>query len=159
MRMVKSAMLFTALLIAGLVGPVTAGAKEDGVRKDALQPIKEARKGDSETKIDDNGGGTADRSAEPGDDRGNKLGLDDDVRDCYVYAASGQIPKPYLRYRSAADKARMEAEATLLSLVPTLYSDEITQFHDLNDDSATTFSMKAEQFHLRHRLGARGCAS
>jgi hypothetical protein len=47
---------------------------------------------------------------------GNKLGLDDDVRNCYVYAASSQIPKPYLRYRSAADKARMEADAKLLSL-------------------------------------------
>jgi hypothetical protein len=142
--MVKSATLFTALLIAGLIAPVTAGAKEDNVRKEDLQPIRQAKKGDDGTKIEDHG---------------SKLGLDDDVRDCHVYAASGQIPKPYLRYRSDAEKARMEAEATLLSLVPVVYSDEIAQFHDLGDDNATTFSMKAELFHLRHRLGARGCTS
>jgi hypothetical protein len=153
--MVKSVTLFTALLVAGLIAPVTAGAKEDNVRKEVLQPIKESKKGDDGTKIDDKGNvpktGT--------DDHGSKLGLDDDVRDCYVYAASGRIPKLYLRYRSDADKARMEAEATLLSLVPVVYSDEIAQFHDLGDDNATTFSIKAELFHLRHHLGARGCTS
>ena len=124
--MVKSATLFTALLIADLVVPGTAGAKEDSARQEALRPIKEAKRSDGRTKTDDKGtvpetgagdrGGSVDRPAEPGDDHGNKLGLDDDVRNCYVYAASGQIPKPYLRYRSAADKARMEAEAKLLSL-------------------------------------------
>jgi len=136
--MVRSETLFTVLLIAGLIAPVTAGAKENNAGKEAQQPIN---------------------SKAGADDGGNKLGLDDDVKDCYVYAASGQIPKPYLRYRSNADKARMEAEATMLSLVPVLYSDEIAQFHDLNDDSATTFSMKAELFHLRQGLGARGCTS
>jgi hypothetical protein len=53
----------------------------------------------------------------------------------------------------------LEAEATLLSTAAAVYADEITQFHDLKDDSAPTFSMKAEQFRLRHSLGARGCSS
>jgi hypothetical protein len=39
MRMVRSATLFTALLIAGLIAPVTAGAKEDNTGKEAQQPI------------------------------------------------------------------------------------------------------------------------
>jgi hypothetical protein len=69
------------------------------------------------------------------------------------------MSEPYLRFKSAADKARLEAEALLLATATVIYADDITQFHDLNDDNARTFSLKAEQFRIRHRLGARGCSS
>ena len=165
--MLKPIACVIALSIAGMVIPLPAGAKEGGVRKDALQAVKEAAKGNDEVRPEDRGGvsvlsaddkgGGGTRPTEPGDDRG-RLGLDDDVRNCYVYAPPDQMPKPYLRFRSAADKARLEAEATLLSAATVIYADEIAQFHDLNDDSAPTFSLKAEQFRLSHRLGARGCS-
>jgi hypothetical protein len=140
--MLKFVACVIALSVAGMVSPLAAEASD--VRKTALQAIKQDKK-DKDDSV-------------KGDDR-DRLGLDKDVRNCYVYAASDRMPKPYLRYRSASDKARMEAEATLLSTAAAVYADEITQFHDLKDDSAPTFSMKAEQFRLRHSLGARGCSS
>ena len=140
--MLKFVACVIALSVAGMVSPLAAEASD--VRKTALQAIKQDKR-DKDDSI-------------KGDDR-DRLGLDKDVRNCYVYAASDRMPKPYLRYRSASDKARMEAEATLLSTAAAVYADEITQFHDLKDDSAPTFSMKAEQFRLRHSLGARGCSS
>lgn len=140
--MLKFVACVIALSVAGMVSPLAAEASD--VRKTALQAIKQDKK-DKDDSV-------------KGDDR-DRLGLDKDVRNCYVYAASDRMPKPYLRYRSASDKARMEAEAILLSTAAAVYADEITQFHDLKDDSAPTFSMKAEQFRLRHSLGARGCSS
>ncbi|WP_158045939.1 hypothetical protein [Skermanella pratensis] len=154
--MLRSVTLVAALLIAGLVMPVTVSARESDARKLALQPTKNAKRADTEKERQDD---AANRPAEPDDDRGNRLGLDDGFRDCYVYTASGQMARPYLSYRSAADKARLESEAALLSLAETVYADDIGQFHDLTDDSASAFSTKAEHFRLRHRLGARGCAS
>jgi hypothetical protein len=140
--MLKFVACVIALSVAGIVSPLAVEASD--VRKTALQAIKQDKR-------------DKDDSAK-GDDR-DRLGLDKDVRNCYVYAASDRMPRPYLRYRSASDKARLEAEATLLSTAAAVYADEITQFHDLKDDSAPTFSMKAEQFRLRHSLGARGCSS
>jgi hypothetical protein len=140
--MLKFVACVIALSVAGMVNPLAAEASD--VRKTALQAIKQDKR-DKDDSV-------------KGDDR-DRLDLDKDVRDCYVYAASDRMPRPYLRYRSASDKARLEAEATLLSTAAAVYADEITQFHDLKDDSAPTFSMKAEQFRLRHSLGARGCPS
>jgi hypothetical protein len=140
--MLKFVACVIALSVAGMVNPLAAEASD--VRKTALQAIKQDKR-DKDDSV-------------KGDDR-DRLNLDKDVRDCYVYAASDRMPRPYLRYRSASDKARLEAEATLLSTAAAVYADEITQFHDLKDDSAPTFSMKAEQFRLRHSLGARGCLS
>jgi hypothetical protein len=140
--MLKFVACVIALSVAGMVSALAAEASD--VRKTALQAIKQDKR-DNDDSV-------------KGDDR-DRLGLDKDVRNCYVYAASDRMPRPYLRYRSASDKARLEAEATLLSTAAAVYADEITQFHDLKDDSAPTFSMKAEQFRLRHSLGARGCSS
>ncbi|UEM18650.1 hypothetical protein JL100_016155 [Skermanella mucosa] len=153
--MLRSVTLVAALLIAGLAVPATVSAGEGDARKLALQPTKNAKRSAEKDRRDDAAG----RPAEPGEDRRNRLGLDDGFRDCHVYTASDRIPKPYQSYRSAADKARLESEAVLLSLAETVYADEIGQFHDLHDDSAVSFSTKAEHFRLRHRLGARGCAS
>jgi hypothetical protein len=164
--MLKFVACALALSIAGIVNPLTADASE--TRKLALQATKQAKRDNENTGAEDKGGvtgpvaddkgGAVDNPTEPGDDR-NKLGLDRDVKNCYVYAPSGRMPEPYIRFKSAADKARLEAEATLLATASVVYADEIAQFHDLNDDNAQTFSLKAEQFRLRHRLGARGCSS
>jgi hypothetical protein len=155
MELLKSVALVTALLLTGITNPELARAGDISPRKVALQPTKEAKKYDEGVKADDKAG--------PGqagpDDRGRRLGLDDSVRDCFVYTASGCLPKPYLQYRSAADKARLEAEASLLLSAWTIHADEIAQFHGLGEANAPTFSMKAETYRLRHRLGARGCAS
>jgi hypothetical protein len=160
--MLKFVACAVALSIAGIVIPLTADAKE-GIDF-GRQTIREAKKNNENKGTDDKGGvagPVADDKGginEPGDDR-DKLGLDRDVKNCYVYAPSDRLPEPYRRFKSAADKARLEAEATLLSTASVIYADEITQFHDLNDDSSQTFSLKAEQFRIRHRLGARGCSS
>lgn len=134
--------------------PVAAIAKDDP-QSAGKAMIKQAKKGNDETKQDDKG----QAGVELGDDKGSRLGLDDDVRNCFVYVEESHSPKPYQQYRSQADKARIEAETILLSLAEVVYADQIGQFHDLNDDSTTTFSVEAEMFRLRHRLGARGCAS
>jgi hypothetical protein len=164
--MLKIAACAFGLSIAGLVVPLTANAKEGS--DFGRESIREAKKNNENQGADDKGGitgpvvddkgGIEDRTNEPGDDR-DKLGLDRDVENCYVYAPSDRMPEPYVRFKSAADKARLEAEATLLANATAIYADEITQFHDLNDDNAKTFSLKAEQFRIRHRLGARGCSS
>lgn len=151
----RAVTLAAALLIAGLAMPETVRAGEGDARKLALQPTKNAKRAAENDRRDDAGN----RAAEPGEDRGNRLGLDDGFRDCHVYTPGGLMARPYLSYRSAADKARLESETALLSLAETVYSDTIGQFHDLHDDSAAIFSTKAEHFRLRHRLGARGCGS
>jgi hypothetical protein len=175
--MLKFVACAVALSIAGMAVPLTADAKEGtGFGRDAIREAKRNNenkgaddrgsvtgpvvddKGGGTSPVVDDKGGTEGRIKEPGDDR-DKLGLDRDVKNCYVYAPSDRMPEPYLRFKSAADQARLEAEATLLATATVIYADEITQFHDLNDDSAKTFSLKAEQFRIRHRLGARGCSS
>ncbi|UEM01311.1 hypothetical protein JL101_014940 [Skermanella rosea] len=153
--MLRSVTLAAALLIAGLAVPATASAGEGDARKLARQPGENAKRAAENDRQDDAGN----RAAESGEDRGNKLGLDDGFRDCHVYTPGGLMARPYLSYRSTADKARLESERVLLSLAETVYSDTIGQFHDLHDDSAATFSTKAEHFRSRHRLGARGCQS
>jgi hypothetical protein len=164
--MLKFVACAVALSIAGMAVPLTADAAEGS--DFGRGPIREAKKNNENRGGDDKGiatgpiaddkGGTEDRTNEPGDDR-DKLGLDKDVKNCYVYAPSDRMPEPYLRFKSAADKARLEAEALLLATATVIYADDITQFHDLNDDNAKTFSLNAEQFRIRHRLGARGCSS
>ncbi|GEO41881.1 hypothetical protein SAE02_60290 [Skermanella aerolata] len=171
--MLKFVACAVALSIAGMAVPLMADAKEGS--DFGREAIREAKRNNENKGADDKGGlagpvaddkgGATGPAAddkgganEPGDDR-DKLGLDRDVKNCYVYVPSDRMPEPYLRFKSAADRARLEAEATLLATATVIYADDITQFHDLNDDSAKTFSLKAEQFRIRHRLGARGCSS